>query len=322
MNNEPVRYLALLVLLLYPLQVHAENPHHNLIAENVRNIVFSSPYKMNYTSAKLQIDALIDPSTNVGATVDTLDEMSGTVRKMLTTIPIEEADKSVERLRALKAFLYQPGHWNSFEPFQYDLNDPFGERIENKLLATYLETRQGNCVSMPILLLVLGERLDLDLTLSTAPLHVLVKYTDDGTGKTYNLEATSGAGFTRDTWYQKKSPMSEVAIKNGVYLKKLSRRETLAVMATTVLEFLLEQDQREEAIAVADVLLEAFPTHAYAMVKKGTAYYHLLNENILEPFPDPKSIPKELRPLADFCYNQNQMAFQKAEALGWQMPPD
>ena len=44
---------------------------------------------------------------------------------------------------------------------------------------------------------------------------------------------TSGAGFTRDVWYREKlPPITDEAIANGVYLKTLSRREAIAVMAS------------------------------------------------------------------------------------------
>jgi len=96
------------------------------------------------------------------------------------------------------------------------MSDPLGQNPTHDLLTSYLASRKGNCVSMPILFVILGERLGLNVTLSTAPLHVLVKYTDAQSGVTYNLEATSGGGFTRDAWYRQNLPMTDVAIANGI----------------------------------------------------------------------------------------------------------
>ncbi|MCA9340613.1 MAG: hypothetical protein KDA17_06880, partial [Candidatus Saccharibacteria bacterium] len=179
---------------------------------------------------------------------------------------------------------------------------------------------RGNCVSMPLLFLALGERLDLELTLSTAPLHFLVKYTDDQTQQTYNLEATSGAGFTRDSWYQKKAPMTDKAIANGVYLKPLSPLEVRAVLAGIVVEHLIETERYEDAIAVSDVILEAYPEHAYVWIKKATAYYHLLRTEFRERYPNERDIPEEKLARATFLYQQNQLSFEHAEQLGWQAP--
>lgn len=290
------------------------------VASAVQAIIDAPPDQLDYAKAKLAIDRLIDPSINADRTLSEISAMVSTVRRMLATIPPVEAKKSIERLRALQAFVYRPGPWNDNQPFQYDLDDPFGQDLSAKLLPNYLASRRGNCVSMPILFLILGERLGLDLSLSTAPLHVLVKYTDDQTGETYNLEATSGAGFTRDSWYQKKSPMTERAIENGVYLKHLSRQETLAVMATLVADHLIEMKRHEEAIAVLDVILAAYPQLAYAHVKKGTAYYHLIQSEIVSKYPDPNSLPPHLRERANYLNHQNQRAFHLAESLGWTEP--
>ncbi len=57
---------------------------------------------------------------------------------------------------------------------------------------------------MPILFLVLEEEwIGLNVTLATAPLHIFVKWRDAESGQSWNLEVTSGAGFTRDDWYRR-----------------------------------------------------------------------------------------------------------------------
>jgi hypothetical protein len=73
-------------------------------------------------------------------------------------------------------------------------------------------------------------------TYSTAPTHVLVKYTDSKTEQTYNLETTSGANFSRDMWYQQTMHITDEALANRIYLQKLSKQETVAVMATVLAE--------------------------------------------------------------------------------------
>ncbi len=286
-------------------------------AKIIRTLINSPVDRLDYARAKLTIDKLIDPSIDVENTLIEMNQMVSTVEEMFATIPAKEAEKSIERMRALQAFIYRAGHWNDDKPFQYNLDDPYGQRISTKLLPNYMKSRKGNCISMPILFLVLGEKLRLDLSLSTAPLHVFIKYTDDQTGKTYNLETTSGAGFTRDSWYHKKSPMMDAAIRNGVYLKNLSRKETLAVIAGLFVEHLIDTKKYEQAIAVSDVILEAYPAYGYLLAKKGTAYFHLLKSEIIDQYPDPKNIPASKQKFANELYRQNQTAFAQAEALGW-----
>lgn len=283
----------------------------------VHTLLDSADADPDLARTKLAVDKFVDPAVDADATLAEIDRMTATVEKMIATLPPEAAASSLERMKALRAFLYESGWWNDQRPFVYDLDDPYGTKFGTQELPTYLSTRKGNCVSMPILFLVLGERIGLNVTLATAPLHVFVKWRDAETGQSWNLEATSGAGFTRDDWYRQKLPTTDEAVKNGVYLRALSRRETVALMATLVLEHLLLEERYEEAIAVADVLIEANPADVYALLKKGTAYGRLLQRDILRPYPNQKDLPADKRAYAIELYRANQDAFAKAHALGW-----
>ena len=70
---------------------------------------------------------------------------------------------------------------------------------------------------------------------SLAPLHVFVKFTDEA-GTVTNLETTSGALPARDVHYRNQLPMTDEAITNGVFLAELSQEETVAVIATVLVE--------------------------------------------------------------------------------------
>ena len=283
----------------------------------VRALVFSSPDQISFAQAKLAVDHFVDPSVDVPATLAELDRMAGTVQKMLATLPPEAAAADVERTNALRAFLHQPGWWNESRPFAYDLSDPLGRAPGAQMLSRYLTTRQGNCVSMPMLFVALGEKLGLDLTLSTAPQHLFVKWTDRATGKTWNLEVTSGAGATRDQRYREQLPMTDAAVANGVYLKALSRQEALATVATAVLDGLLAAGRYEEAIAAADVLIEAWPANTYAMIQKGNAYQRLLQRDFISRYPHESDIPAGKLREAQRLLRENRAAYAQAEALGW-----
>lgn len=262
---------------------------------------------------KFAIDDMVDPATDVDAGLADLERMAGEVHSMG-----HGATNSDEKLAALKRYLYEPGPWNDGEPFQYDLSDPLGESLASRKLFRYMDTRRGNCVTMPILFLLLGERLGLTVTLSEAPLHLFIKYTDDD-GRTWNLETTSGAGFTRDLWYRQKLPMTDKAVANGIYLRALSRDETIATMATLLVEHHLETGDYENAITIADVILKHYPNAAYVLAKKGTAYYRLLQRDVTSKYSQMGDIPPDLRARADIWYQENTIAFERAEALGWRL---
>lgn len=260
---------------------------------------------------KLTVDSMVDPSANAQAVEAEIARMADAIGSMAG-----EMARSAEKLTALKRYLYESGEWNGNNPFQYDLDDPLGEKPANRLLQRYLTTRRGNCITMPILFLALGQRLGLTMTLAEAPLHVFVKYTDDD-GAVWNLEATSGGGFTRDVWYRRKLPMSDQAVANGVYLRPLSHDEATALIASFLVEHQIEEGAFEQAIATADVLLRHYPDFAYGLVKKGSAYSGLLRRERAGKYTRMEDIPPALKANADRWYAENMEAFAKAEALGW-----
>jgi hypothetical protein len=95
------------------------------------------------------------------------------------------------KVRASRRYLYEPSAANDHEAFHYDLTDALGHDTRNKLLSNYLATKKGNCVTMPLLFVILGQRLGIDLTLATAPKYLLVRFNSQEYGQRINLEATS-----------------------------------------------------------------------------------------------------------------------------------
>lgn len=239
------------------------------------------------------------------------------------------ANTSTEKLTILKRFIYEPGPWNEGRAFAYDLADPLGKNPANRMLSHYVKTRLGNCVTMPVLFVVLGRSIGLKLTLSTAPLHIFVKYTDDD-GAIWNLEPTSGGGFTRDSHYIKQLPMTDLAITNGVYLATLSHAQSVAVLTDSLISHYLTTGQPENAILTADIALKSYPNNAPIMVKRASAFYLILKRDVLDQHnmqnQGPASslglkggteISADVKAQADALYAQNQSGFTAAESLGW-----
>ena len=119
---------------------------------------------LDYGRAKLAFDQIIDPSLNVDATLAEIDRLA-----LRASALVDAGASPATKLSALRRVFYESGDWNGGRPFSYDHADPMGQNVRNKLISTYLETRRGNCVSMPILFLIVGKRMGLNLALSTAP---------------------------------------------------------------------------------------------------------------------------------------------------------
>jgi regulator of sirC expression with transglutaminase-like and TPR domain len=260
---------------------------------------------------KFVVDAMNDPAADIAVALTSLNQMTITLRHMAAP-----PKTGAEKLAVLKRFVYEAGPWNDQRPFAYDMQDPLGKRPENRYLHNYLSSRRGNCITMPILFMILGQRIGLDLTLAEAPLHLLVKYTDDQ-GKVWNLEATSGAGFTRDSHYRKELPMTDKALAEGTYLRALSREETVAMIVSDIAVHDLHEGRYEHAVIAANALQRHFPRSAYLTVIRGSAYAKILSRDILAKYKRESEMTPDIRAYADVLYNENQSAFAEAEALGW-----
>jgi hypothetical protein len=281
---------------------------HDKDIEVVRAILQQPEAEIDLAKAKVTIDRLIDPSIDAAATLAQLDAMAKSLRAML---PAGASKRLI--LDALRYHVYKASPWNNNRPFRYDLDDPFGENIRNKLLSSYLATRKGNCISMPMLFIILGQKLGIVVTAATAPNHVFVKYRDEA-GQWHNLEATSGAGFTRDVWMRQQFPMTDEALASGIYMRPLTKKETVVVMVGTLLELYDQQQMHKQRIALARLALEFDPRDVAAILHQHSAtlrLYRLLVKQRSDVNPVERQV-QALRLDATL-----RALYEEAIALGW-----
>ncbi|HVI54999.1 MAG TPA: transglutaminase family protein [Luteibacter sp.] len=278
----------------------------------IDRILLMADQGRDIAAIKVAVDKFIDPRINEASVLRQINEMAERIR---TKIP-HGAD-AMERTALILKYLSEDSEWNQHQTFSYDLDDPFGTKLENKLLSTYLRTRRGNCVSMPILLLALGQKLGLEMTLATAPSHVFVKVRHNGTWK--NVEATS-FGVMTDESYRTKTHISDLAIANQIYLRPLSRRESSVVVAEAILEKLKTTGSQQTRLDVADKLLSYDPKSVQTMLHKGNAYFHMLKNEFLDH--GPSSTPLSTQSMLRYRHLQreNRRWFSRAESLGWREP--
>jgi regulator of sirC expression with transglutaminase-like and TPR domain len=263
------------------------------------------------TTTKLAFDKLVDPSIDEPAVRRELDQLAAQARAIAGPNATDE-----QKINAVRRVIYKAGPWNDNRPFTYDHDDPLGLNVKNKLLSTYLQTRRGNCVSMPTLFLILADQLGLNVSFGTAPLHVFIRYTDPQ-GRTFNIETTSGANLARPEWYRQNLPMTDKSIQSGLYMRTLTRSETAAHMASTVMEARISEGKLQESIDIGDAILEQFPRDGYTLVKRGHAYGELLRIECIERFPSRNAMPPETKVRCDMLAKRNDEDFGKAEAMGW-----
>lgn len=304
--------LLLLVLLVSGNGVASSESNKGLeVIEFLQNMFNKSDAEIDLAQVKISIDKFIDPSINTEKTLTQIDRMANEFKAGLAPNM-----KPLDQALSLSAFLYEAGTWNNMQPLQYDFTDPFGVNVENKLLSTYLKSKSGNCISMPMLYVILAQRLNLDATLSTAPLHVFVKFKNSISDEYVNLEATDRGRIVSSEFYRVKTTITEQAIQNRLYLQPLSKKQSVAVMAILLSEYFDDQEQWEGSINVAKLILQYYPNYAYAMIKVGNGYSKLLQQKLAEVKEKGTYTPSQKETM-DKLYKNNLHWFKKAEQLGW-----
>jgi regulator of sirC expression with transglutaminase-like and TPR domain len=291
----------------------AASPASDGYLAELREILAQPEHEIDLTRAKLAVDRIIDPKIDVQETVRLIESMASDIR---STLPPGASVRATAE--ALRKYLYEPNLKNAGVPFSYDLDDPFGRQIQNKLLPTYLRTKRGNCVSMPFLYIAIGQKLGLTVTASRAPQHLLVKI-GNGAGGFINFEATSG-GVKSDDSYRQEMMISKEALVSGIYLRTLTKKETVSAMLGTLMDFYRQQGNTGRALAAANLALEYHPKNVEALLQKRSIYLALLRHHFLNKYPTPAHIPYEDRALYAELDQNVSLILQIALDLGWREP--
>lgn len=267
-------------------------PQYQTHYKVVQALLTQPDNRLDLADIKLAIDALIDPGTDVAALSAQLEAMAMEVRSLFPP-----GAPNLVRFKVLRDYLFRPPTGSGRKPFLYNFDDDRNPRA--KLMSVYLATRRGNCISMPLLFVILAQKLHIPVTTATAPAHLYLMFRADN-GRWFGVEATNGGGWTDEAWLRQTFPsMTQRAIDIGLYLQPLTLRETAAVMA----ESLLEQYEAQGTIAADEariqlgaLILQHYPMSVPAMGHSYEAYRALRRRAFEEKYARLIDIPQRLVP--------------------------
>lgn len=206
-------------------------------------------------------------------------------------------------------------------PFNYDFDDVFGHENWSKMFVSkLLETHTGNCHSIPYLYKIIAEEIGVTANLALAPNHVYIKHRSIKNGW-YNTELTSGI-FPIDAWLMASGYIHLDAIRNGVYMKALDDKESIALCLVDLAQGYQKQEfyDLDFVIKCADKALEYFPNYVNAMILKTEAKGKKI-ENILDGFnTDFSDVRKYPKTHAIFKEIENELT--KIHELGYRQMPE
>jgi len=278
----------------------------------LQSILAQPEDSIDLAKAEVAIEKMVDPRVNEAVTLNQLDQLAVAIK---AKFPQGDATDPEQKALLLISSLKDPGPWNGNKPFLYDLDNPLGKNPEDKLLSTYLTTHKGNCVSMPVLFVVLGQKLGLPVTLSTAPFHAFARLRkDDGTW--LNIEVTS-YGTISDESYQRQMDITPLAIQKGTYLKTLTRKQSVLVMAGTLMQFYSHHRSPDQQLALTSVVLMTDSSNVDAWIWRGDAYGQMMDDRFIKRYGSVEKIPASKRQGYDILHQNNGDMFRRAEELGW-----
>jgi len=144
--------------------------------------------------------------------------------------------------------------------------------LEYMSLNRVLDTGIGNCVGLSILYLCIAEGLQLPIYGVGVPEHLFVRY-DDGDFRR-NIETGYNGMATPDSYYVNMpgKRISQVSIKNGSYLKNLSRSEVIADIYLNRSIIHKEKGNVELALKDVNYAIRLHENNAEAFCNRGVIY--------------------------------------------------
>jgi len=169
---------------------------------------------------------------------------------------------------AIFNYMTNSNNYNEFSSYKYNFEDFMGDSDwSNMFVTTLLHTKKGNCHSLPLLFKILSERLNSESFLALAPNHIYIKHLSEE-GSWVNVELTNPS-FPSDGWIMSSMAISSEAVRNGVYMKPLSAKESIAMCMLDLANNYIEQNGYDVFVEMcAENVLKHFPNNMYAIILK------------------------------------------------------
>lgn len=157
---------------------------------------------------------------------------------------------------------------------RYDKSEYGRQKRENYFLNGIMDTRQGQCMTMPMLYMAIAQRLGYPIYAVWAPEHSFLRYVDSRlTPEQQNIDVSGKEiGSPSNANYAHNLNISKKAIEKGAYLRTLTRREWLGILLMENGVVFMEQGRFERAVLYFEKARELDPRTPYYVKNLSHAY--------------------------------------------------
>ena len=213
--------------------------------------------------------------------------------------------------------------YKTYNPFGYDFEDYTGLEDWSKMFVSkLLSTGKGQCHSLPLLYLILAEEINASAWLSLAPEHSFIQFSDNRKSLFYNFETTNGNSVSTD-WIMESGYINTQAIKNGIYLDTLGKRELMStLLADLVMGYTTKFGYDEFVFTMVDSLLATNPKSIQGQIFKADLLALKTNQALQKVGNPPIEKIKEYSE-ANVYYTDLMKQYEIIKNLGYmQMPSE
>ena len=208
-------------------------------------------------------------------------------------------------------------------PFSYDFTDIWGHKSwTNMFVSELLDTKQGNCHSMPYLYKILADEIGANANISVAPNHFYIKHQNKANGW-YNTELTSGI-FPIDAWLMASGYIHLDAVVNKLYMEALNEKQSIALC---MIDLAKGYQRKSELIAdnefilkCCDTALKYYPNYINGLLLKAETkkkqFDWLMEKNYAEYPSDIFHLPE-----AQQLFTEMTQLYAKIQQLGYRKMP-
>jgi len=209
-------------------------------------------------------------------------------------------------------------------PFVYDFDDIWGAYDwSNMFVSKLLQSKKGNCHSLPYLYKILAEEMNTKAYLSIAPNHFYIKGQNKSNGW-YNTELTSGI-FPNDAWLMASGYIHLDAVMNKMYMEALSDKQSIAICMIDLakgyerkLGFFANYDF---ILKCCDTALKYYPNYINALLYKAEVkkkqFQSLMKIHLAEYPSDIFQFPE-----AKQLFDEMTALYSKIHDLGYRRMPE